>query len=698
MNSFFDKLKKHRRLLIQVVLLIAVVWAGVATRRHVLNAQRILTEDGSIPFSLESALAFRRIQIVYRDGELPKVDYGIEYPDGVVTRELDTLGSEKVAAALAKAWPGVMPLAEKVRWLELLWVVLAIPGLYFWVKWMGGGMTGGFIAAAFYAVGVGAVARSTGQEFSHENHALPFLLWHLALFARGMQLWRGAQGKAKLDRRLVLYACGSAVLLALALCAWDLIQFYLFVFGLWQVLWIWLRRGEKWTTVFIAPVCVCLLVAACWNPYLRSHHFIVSPVFLWLVFAWLSAAFWRSKRQRAAGLAVAAVLIGLYFVRGAVVADAYGHFGELLWAKIRFFNIRPLNPALLTFNQRIMWVPALNSTSWSMILECFPALLALVVLAICRLAITRRFRGPDAEMLRFLCLFLGISFLAFVLFYRFHIWVAIGACALVGLWAGPGLVHGKRRWRSVWITLLVVCWAVELWQTCHNAVRWGRPNVYATEMKQLMTHLRRYAAPEPVLANFGISASIAAYGGCPIVLHPKFESAVIRRKVQEYGEVLFTGGEEDFKNWMESQGATIYVHSMGEFSNIQPELQMRYMVDALSPPEHAAARLFEQQPGELRFFKEQFANRKHRVFRLQNSTVAARLSQTLSGKAREALESGELGPAEQWSAHAMRMDPGNEEAQTVLRDASMLRDIGFREGESEILDIEASPLAPTTPW
>ena len=146
---------------------------------------------------------------------------------------------------------------------------------------------------------------------------------------------------------------------------------------------------------------------------------------------------------------------------------------------------------------------------------------------------------------------------------------------------------------------------------------------YAEETDALMEHLRRFVAPEPVLANFGISAAIATYGGCPVVLHPKFETPEIRRKVQEYGEALFLGDEDEFRGWMEAQGATVYVHSMGEFATIQPGLQMRYMVNALEPATNAAARLFEQRPEELQHFQAQFANRKYRVFRLKNSTVAA---------------------------------------------------------------------------
>ena len=164
------------RIVLQAVLLLLLLVGAAGTRRHVLNAQRQLTADGSIPFTLESALAFRRIQMVYRDGALPPVDRGIQYPRGVVSREVDTLGAEGAYARAARAWPGTLSLEEKIRWLHLAWFCLAIPGMFFWVKWMGGGIRGGFWAAAFYAVAISAVARSTGQELSHENNALPLVL------------------------------------------------------------------------------------------------------------------------------------------------------------------------------------------------------------------------------------------------------------------------------------------------------------------------------------------------------------------------------------------------------------------------------------------------------------------------------------------------------------------------------------------
>ena len=152
--------------------------------------------------------------------------------------------------------------------------------------------------------------------------------------------------------------------------------------------------------------------------------------------------------------------------------------------------------------------------------------------------------------------------------------------------------------------------------TLDTPVRWGRPNVYGAETEEMLDFLRSNVAPEPVLANFGISGSIAAYGGCPVVLHPKFEGKEIREAVEGYLEALFKGDEAGFAEWMAARDATVYVHSMGELSNLAPEYSPRFMVDALEPASDAAVRVFEERPGEAKRFKLLFQNRKFRVYRL----------------------------------------------------------------------------------
>ena len=702
---------KPIRVLLQAVLLLLLVAGAAGTRRHVLNAQRQLTADGSIPFSLESALAFRRIQMVYRDGHLPRVDRGIQYPHGVITRETDTLGAERAYVRAAKLWPGTRRLDEKIRWLHLAWFCLTIPALFFWVKWMGGGVAGGFWAAAFYAVAISAVARSTGQELSHENNALPFLLGHLAAGA-----W--ASHRAGSFRARVFWGGVSAALAALALCAWDMVQFYLMLFMAWGLIEALRGRLSKealWSRH--VPMMAFLLAAGVRNPYLASHGFWLSPT---MALGWgvVLAGSPVAQRQRLATRILLALIPLLAFLAVArFYLPAYTHFASLLGAKLRFFNIRPDDPARLTFEQRILWVPALNSTTWPMLWQWFPSLLVLTAAAASALihaTVRNRRHFADLPPLLF---FLLASFVSFILFFRFHVWVAVFACGMVGLWAGQAGAAGGRRRRGFAVALLAFGVLVEARQPWFGPIRlkrpevvapeaqkwagalyWGRPNVYAAETEALMDHLRKFVAPEPVLANFGISASIATYGGCPVVLHPKFESADIREKVREYGEALFKGDETEFRDWMEAQGATVYVHSMGEFSEIQPGLQMRYMVDALDPATNAAARLFEQRPEELKAFAPQFSNRKYRVFRLKRSPVAVRLAETLAVQSRSALEKGELESAETQAAHALRMDADNEEAQEVLRHAGALRDAGFRAEDEGGPIGEAPRMAPARPW
>ena len=702
---------KTKTLILQVLLLALLTGGAAATRRHVLDAQRQLTADGSIPFSLESALAFRRIQMVYRDGELPKIDRGIQYPGGVITREVDTLGAEKLYARAARMWPGTLKLAEKIRWLQLAWFCLAIPGMFFWVKWMGGGRAGGFWAAAFYAVAISAVARSTGQELSHENNAMPLLLWHLAALA-----W--TRHEAGSSRGRLLGGWVAAALAALALCAWDMVQFYLLLALLWsgvEAVRGRLSKEELWSGP--VPLMACLLAAGLRNPYLAAHGFLWSPT-MGLGWGLLLAGAPVAQRQRIATRIVLAVVpFVLFLAFSRLYLPSYSHFASLLAAKLRFFNIRPVDPALLTFEQRILWVPALNSTSWAMLWQWFPFLLVLTgaaSLAFISNIVRNRWTPAGFPPLFF---FLLASLVSFILFFRFHVWLAVFACGMVGLWAGQLQVAASRWSRWLAVAALAWGWGLEASQPwCGPLFRrriqevapdapkwegplfWGRPNVYATETEELMEHLRTYVAPEPVLANFGISASIAAYGGCPVVLHPKFESPEIRTKVREYGERLFAGTEEEFCGWMEAQGATVYVHSMGEFSEQQPGLQMRYMVNALDPATNAAARLFEQRPEELQRFEPQFSNRKYRVFRLKRSTVSARLAETLAEQARAALESGELEQAEWKSAHALRMDAENAEAQAVLRHAGALREVGFASAGTDDFVAEAPALAPAQPW
>jgi hypothetical protein len=178
------------------------------------------------------------------------------------------------------------------------------------------------------------------------------------------------------------------------------------------------------------------------------------------------------------------------------------------------------------------------------------------------------------------------------------------------------------------------------------------------------------------LANFGVSAFVLARGGCPILLHPKFETRAIRERVEQYGRALFTGTEESFRDWAERHGARYYVHAMGEFSPVHPEYQMRYMVNALHPPLTAPARLFESRPFAARKFRYEWGNAKYRVFRIVTHADEAAAAE-YAARAQTAFEEGRLDDAETWALEAAMRYAGEERALRVLRHVEALRADGF---------------------
>jgi hypothetical protein len=484
------------------------------------------------------------------------------------------------------------------------------------------------------------VIRSTGQEISHENFALPLLLGHLALQAAARSVARGA----------VWVRGGSLALLGLALATWDLVQYYLLLWMLWSA-WLWWRGApgdetpprRAWVSQF-----ALLLVLGLANPYLRAHGFLLSPAMLagWgILLGWgvqrgvesgRLRPFWARPWVVPAAMLTPLVL-GLTLV--APFGGPYGHFVSLLAAKVRFLNVKPADPSLLDFDQRILWAPALHSATLALTHTLFPAMLpaALVIAPVVRRG---RNRLADPEFRKLLFCFL-VSLAAFVLFVRFHVFLAVFAAVLLGVCAARSRERG--RWVSIPVTAaLLLGLAAEAANTIGRPERWGRTWVYYAELDELCGWLRRQAMLEPVLANFGVSASIVTYANCPVLLQPKFESREARGRVREYGELLFKGGEKELRDWADARGARYYVYAMGEFSEVAPQQQMRYFVDALHPSTNSPAWVFENRPEESRYFRLLWGNRKYRVFRIRTRADEAR-ARSYAVEAREALESARDG-------------------------------------------------------
>ena len=655
-----------------IFLLIVVFGAAVATRFAVLNAN-LDAFEGEMPFTLESAIQFQMTERVYTGEGIPRHEPTIQYPEGIDVFRTDSVMAEYFYGNVARWLPDTVPLSTRVRWIMVVWFSLAAPLMAIWVREWTGSRASGIWAGLFYAVSLSAVIRSAGLEVSRENFAIPFLMAHLALAAlSGNRAGRLSYG----------FAGASAVALGMALAAWDMIQFYLL---LWSALYLWkVVRGSNMTREeqlrWLLPTCA-VIATAILSPYHRAHGLWLSPSLLLLygslLTCWVGQVRQLNYWQRAL-LALTPLFLLMFLARGYV--DNYGHFGELLSAKIRFLNQKPADPSLLTFNQRIMWVPALDSVTWSLTLMLFPSIF--VSILICGMNGVLLFRNRSDAAFRTLSsqvsqhgFFLIVSILAFVLFVRFHVFVAIFGWAWVGM--GWACFRHQRMWQNILMGMFLgLALSVEANHVWVHPQRWGRPNVYHEEAREVIEWLREFAEGEPVLANFGISASLWAYADVPIILHPKFETPEIRNRVREYGEALFSKDEEGFRNWADQHGVAFFVYAVGEFAERSPELQMRYFVDALEPPPEAAARQFEFAPDTVRLWEWVLGNRKYRIFRIISRADEDAADQ-LTIQAEQALQRGDLEGAEEYAWNALSLLPSQYRAQEIVARVAALRQSGF---------------------
>jgi len=807
--------------------LVLLFLIGVGTRRQVFRSQPAVQElwknGKEVPFTYESALQFRQTRILYETGSLPEFDTQIRtgkpgeegVQQGVKLDETYSLGSESWYVALAKVMPRSWSLENRVRWAALLLFCLTIPLLALWVGLSTRSVSAGAIAGLLFAVCYAAVVRSTGHELSRENFALPWLAAFLA--AHAWSRWGLATGRWS----FWLAAVVSGVCLAMAQVHWDLVQFFvaIWVAG-FAVQWLLVpadpRAGEssrservriaaQWWIPF-----ACLVVAGLANPYLRSHGFLGSAPML------LGAGLALALGLQAFGvgglrprwwhaLVVLVPLAWLWFGGG----ESYGHFGSLLAAKLQHFNIKPADPLLLSYEQRVMWTPALHSSTWYHVFDVFPYLLYAGVAAMAGYALRAvsgrslllaasgglfaillmfndhlGFRLPrslslpafalacglfglylfvfarrggahtaeadtepdgrgfhsahgqsHASALRWIFWF-GFTWLCFVFFFRMHVFTVFFLCALVGggiAAIAPAFGRDSSATeadaprsafrRYAYAGAIVLALLVGLFEMISmldpftsdaraKAAKSGtldRPGVNYAQLDEVIEAVEKLAQdmPEPptVLANFPLSASVAGYTDCPVVLHPKFETDDIRDRVKEFYDHLYTADEFDFYEWTQKQGAAIYIQHPGantptrasQFERMMqnpnlpaetkravdkilrsvrfPDNRPVYMAGLTEAKPGAMVTRFEQAPDKLRYFKpirlENPANR-FKLFKIithQDIDMGVRQASL----AKRQFEMGDYSRAFDYAERTIRMyDPGNPTARRIINQLTTL--------------------------
>jgi hypothetical protein len=619
----------------------AGLWTGsVAVRRAVLAQQTRTAGDQEAPFILEAALQYRMTREVYQTGSLEAFDPKVQYPEGVNRWRTYSIGAEFIYAPLARLLPSEWSLVSRFRWISTVLFCLAVP---FAALWSGLGWKSwwaGLACGLILMVSPAFAVRSSGLALSRENLAFPVMMFFLVID----QLLR-AQHETRM--RWVLWTL-AGLSAGLSQVFWDFSQY---LFGLWalgEILTAWkrpeYRLARRWDWLAVAAG---LVVASLAHPYLRGQGFLFSPVMiLCMVLCLLGHK--RLTALRLPVLSAVFILFALFWTLiGRVFVTNYSHFGEVLWAKIIHLNQKPFDPSVLSYAQRIMWTPALNSSTWLLTKAYFPVTLGVLLLGV--VFLVREAKRSTDVFPKQLMLFTLVTLPMYVLFFRMHVYLILFAAASFGGMLGELARFSQmpRFGRLASGFLLLILPGVEFHrmlffeptntriETADQAMirraleemglseprvfnRWGHPGHSYDALRSLTGALKALEMPSaPVLAGFGVSGSILTDTDMPILLHPKFESPGIREKVRAFYEHLYLQSEREFRDWAVAHGAKLYVHAFGSLGAVNdPRETPRYMVDAVEPPPHAAAFVLERSPRDAVWFQPLWKNERYLIYRI----------------------------------------------------------------------------------
>ena len=285
---------------------------------------------------------------------------------------------------------------------------------------------------------------------------------------------------------------------------------------------------------------------------LRETAFILSPVMLMGYGLLLALSFPRRALPIALGTAAA---LGLSSHLSPELS-AYGHVYGLFWEKLRHGLRLPADPALLSANARLLWMGPFQSPGAGFLIFAFLPLAAIIVPRLLGILFGEGERQPDrgaVPMPVVVDALLVFYFAGTALILRLTPFLAFLLCAAA--------VRLPRRWlRAAWLpAAFFLLAALEGAKTMapsspfnpilRLSAPWAgsesHPGVSYGDVVSLIRWLRAHGGKDrPVLANFGLSASLLTYASTPVLLQPKFEAPGIRAKTMDFLRALYSGEPE----------------------------------------------------------------------------------------------------------------------------------------------------------
>lgn len=501
---------------------------------------------------------------------------------------------------------------------------------------------GGFL----HAVAIAAIARSTGQDIIRGNFAMPFISAFILLYYSIIR--KEARWKYIL---LMLSAFG-------ALSFWDFSLGLFTAFAIFELarfaLTGSLKKEEKkiWLLTFMA-----LTLSAVIIPFNRTYSVPMSPLICVLMPSLLLThyfAFFPGKGGKLFLKRACCILLiaGGFFLfwRGVIHTDYYAshysHFSELTKAKLKFNNVKPRNPAKLSYDARIMWTPAMHSADRKIIATLFPAPILLTGTKGLHKTVAGFLNFPFSLTLFYLALFIFplFSFLfltfrrklpqrlffyaftviftvAFIYIVRYHefliFFLAITLPMLLQDLAMLCRRYGKGK---IWffrrvlpkvpgtLFILLLFWEMTI---SLAGERVYSADVHLRQTATLIKWLREEKVNgKCIITDFTVGPMLKCYANMHIAMQPQFGLEVIRKPTEEYLKALYHGSERDLAEFCRKYKADYFLHNAGYLGKMHPYSE-RYIANAPRIKGSSPVNMMKYTPERLRYFHKITPPRKY---------------------------------------------------------------------------------------
>lgn len=563
-----------------------------------------------LPFTLESAMLFYYANYYHENHHYPNYDIRVQYPEGVDVKKTFSVGYGMAASWISPFFIKKISYQKYMKIFTPAFFCLGVVGIYLLSLYLSNSMGVSVIVSVFYGTALPSLIRSTGIEFSRENFAIPWIIFNVV----GVFV---IFHNRKLKQTTIHWiAFLSSVCVGIGLMTWDMTQIYLYVMAPIFLYCLLSQTDNHTAKIFIFYQWgICFVVGLC-NPYLNAHYWNQSLWMFLMGFALLGSCIFSSQYFMRWILLFTGVFV--WYLVSRQYANTYQHFLKLFMAKIWFLGHKPVDPERLSYAVRSLWVPELQSAFESVRgikhIQLFLPWGYFLSWPWGRLAgkiIKKKHTLWEGSIFYLVSVF---AFL-FLWFSRFEVFLMIFVALLV-LWFCVDMMtlHSVKLLKVMGCLLVITIVSSQIYASLYHYKEWGRSADYENLIdlkKWVQNHCNEKTV---ILSHFGLSAFLFAYTPVNIVIHPKFESPDLRRKVKRYIDSIFSVDENVFYDYCINNGVDYYIHAVG-MDRDRSIYSWKYLFGN-SKIQRTLAQKFELQENLLDRFYLIYNNAHYKVFKV----------------------------------------------------------------------------------